>query len=57
MFRRKPEIVLITKAFVDKKFVGETAKVVRRGPDWLMRGVLAVVIPYGLWLMVMKGMF
>jgi hypothetical protein len=56
MFKKKPETILVTKVFIDKQLVAETAKVVEDGPDWFRRIFLAVAIPAGFWLMVMGEM-
>jgi hypothetical protein len=53
----KPQIILEIKTYADGVLVDQTAKVVEPGPDWIRPVVLAIVIPWGFWLMVMGGAF
>lgn len=53
----KPEIIAEIKTYADGVLIDRTAKVIKPDPDWFMWIVLAVVIPLGLWIMTMQGMF
>jgi hypothetical protein len=54
---KKPQIILEIKTYADGVLVAQTAKVIEPGPDWFMRIVLGVGIPFGIWAMTMGGMF
>jgi hypothetical protein len=54
---KKPQIILEIKTYADGVLVAQTAKVIEPGPDWFMRIVLGVGIPFGLWAMTMGGIF
>lgn len=53
----KSQIILEIKTYADGVLVDRTAKVIEPGPDWIKHIVLAVVIPWGFWLMAMGGAF
>lgn len=53
----KPEIILEIKTYADGVLVDRTVKVIERGPDWIKRIILIIVIPWGFWFMAMGGMF
>jgi hypothetical protein len=57
MFEEKPEVVAVTKIYVNGKFVSETSKVISPGPDWIRLIFLAIAIPAGFLVMIAQGVF
>lgn len=54
----KPEIILEIKTYADGVLVNRSVKVIKKSwLSWPERIILAIVIPIGLWVMTMKGMF
>ncbi len=57
IFKKKPQTVFVTKIFIDGQYAGETVKVADEGADWFRYIVLGAGVPFGLWVIVMQGVF
>lgn len=57
IFRKKPKTILVIETFVDNKSKGKTIKVLDEGIDWFRYIVLGIGVPYGLWVMIIEGVF